>query len=87
MRLTTSQVRGQSDRRPIVYPRSSTGSGSTIHPAAFLVPSACQHQGVTVRTAYLVTPAVVPEIVTLLVLRTVLVVTVKVAVVAPARHG
>jgi hypothetical protein len=42
------------------------------------------HQGVTVSTADLVTPALVPEIVTLLVLRTVLVLTEKFAVVAPA---
>jgi hypothetical protein len=42
-----------------------------------------RHQRVTVRTADLVTPAVVPEMVTLLVVRTALVVTVKVAVVAP----
>jgi hypothetical protein len=41
-------------------------------------------QRVTVRTADLVAPALVPEIVTLLVLRTAIVVTVKVAVVAPA---
>lgn len=46
--------------------------------------STLHHQRVTVRTADLVTPALVPEIVTLLVLRTALVVTVKVAVVAPA---
>jgi hypothetical protein len=46
--------------------------------------SPLQDQRVAVRTADLVTPALVPEIVTLLVLRTALVETVKVAVVAPA---
>jgi hypothetical protein len=46
--------------------------------------SPLQDQRVTVRTADLVTPALVPEIVTLLVLRTALVVIEKVAVVAPA---
>ena len=51
---------------------------------AALVGDGCvRHQRVTVRTADLVTPAVVPEMVTLLVVRTALVVTVKVAVVAP----
>jgi hypothetical protein len=42
------------------------------------------HRRVTERTADLVTPALVPEIVVLVVLRTPLVVTVKVAAVAPA---
>jgi len=42
------------------------------------------HHRVTVRVADLVTPALVPEIVTLVVLRTRLVVTGKVAAVAPA---
>jgi hypothetical protein len=53
--------------------------------AAALVSDGCvRHQRVTVRTADLVTPALVPEIVALVVLRTRFVVTVKVAAVVPA---